>query len=44
VLASVTIITGAMPLLVGSIGVGILGTLLMLNGFMLWIKVGFLEH
>src|SRR6185503_9106122 len=42
VLASVTIITGAMPLLVGSIGVGVLGTLLMLNGFMLWIKVGFL--
>ena len=44
VLASVTIITGAMPLLIGSIGVGVLGTLLMLNGFMLWIKVGFLEH
>jgi hypothetical protein len=44
VLASVTIITGAVPLLIGSLGVGTLGALLMLNGFMLWFKIGLLEH
>lgn len=44
VLASVSIITGAASLLIGSLGVGVLGALLMLNGFMLWIKIGFLEH
>ncbi len=43
VLASVTIITGAMSLLIGSLGVGVLGTLLMLNGYMLWFKIGLLE-
>lgn len=44
VLASVTIITGAVPLLIGSLGVGALGAFLMLNGFMLWYKIGLLEH
>ena len=44
VLASVTIITGALPLLLGSLGVGLLGTLLMLNGFTLFLQIGFLEH
>ena len=44
VLASVTIITGAVPLLIGSLGVGVLGAFLMFNGFMLWFKIGLLEH
>ena len=44
VLASVTIITGAWPLFAGSLGAGLLGVLFMLNGFMLWVKIGFLEH
>ena len=44
VLASVTIITGALPLLLSSLGIGLLGTLLMINGFMLLVKIGFLEQ
>jgi hypothetical protein len=44
VLASVTIITGAVPLLLGSLGVGALGAFLMLNGFLLWFRIGLLEH
>jgi nitroreductase len=44
VLASVTIITGARALLAGSIGLGVIGALLMVNGFMLWFSIGFLEH
>jgi hypothetical protein len=44
VLASVTIITGARLLLFGSLGVGLLGTSLMINGFTLWVAIGFLEH
>jgi nitroreductase len=44
VLASVTIITGARPLLFGSLGVGLLGALLMINGFTLWVTIGLLEH
>jgi hypothetical protein len=43
VLASVTIITGAVPLLIGSLGIGVLGALLMFNGFTLWLKIGLLE-
>ena len=43
VLASVTIITGALPLLLGSLGLGLLGTALMVNGFTLWLKIGLLE-
>jgi hypothetical protein len=31
-------------LLAGSIGLGVIGALLMVNGFTLWVAVGFLEH
>ncbi|MCW5771638.1 MAG: DUF4337 domain-containing protein [Rhodospirillaceae bacterium] len=44
VLASVSLITGARLLLGLSIVMSLCGGLLSLNGFTLWMKVGFLEH
>ncbi len=44
VLASVTIITGARPLFYGSLGVGLLGALLMVNGYTLFLRIGLLEQ
>jgi len=44
VLASVMIITGVRSLLFVSLAMGALGTLLMVNGFTLWLTIGLLEH
>ena len=44
VLASVMIITGVRLLLFVSLIMGGMGTLLMVNGFTLWVAIGFLEH
>jgi len=44
VLASVMIVTGVRSLLFVSLAMGALGTLLMVNGFTLWVAIGFLEH
>jgi hypothetical protein len=44
VLASVMIITGVRGLLFTSLGMGLIGALLMVNGFTLFLKIGFLEH
>ena len=44
VLASVMIITGVRGLLLTSLGMGLIGALLMVNGFTLLLKIGFLEH
>ena len=44
VLASVMIITGVRGLLLTSLGMGLIGALLMVNGFTLFLKIGFLEH
>lgn len=44
VLASVMIVTGVRSLLFVSLVMGALGTLLMVNGFTLWLAIGILEH